>query len=91
MAGIANGVSSKFYAPTALPKGLVSDVNVLAHTISIREALTQADTPISSLLLLQAKDLTGAQLKELMNKMVEIWNENKTLLNEAQTATLTFA
>lgn len=91
MAGIANGVSSKFYASTVLAKGLVSDVDVRQNKISIKEAVTADDKPISSLLLYQLKDLTGAQLDEFITKLVELRNENKTLVGLSTTATLTVA
>lgn len=59
MAGIPNGVSSKYYPQTNLPKALVSDVDVRESRISIKEAATADEKPISSLLLFQLRELTG--------------------------------
>jgi hypothetical protein len=87
--GIPNGVSSKFYPQTNLTKGLVSDVDVRESKISIKEAATADEKPISSLLLFQLKDLTGAQLDEFITSLVDLRNENKTLVGLATTLTLT--
>lgn len=89
MAGIINGVSSKFYPQTNLPKGLVSDVDVRESKISIKEAPSADEKPISSLLLFQLKDLTGIQLDEFIASLVDLRNENKNLVGLATTLTLT--